>query len=154
MHGSCPKPESHKVNTLLRRLKEKEEEITEILNALTEESAKGTPILVEGKKDVATLRMLGIDGPIVTIKTGGKSLLDTVFELEETKTVKVILLLDFDRRGKQGTNRLRQNLEHAGITVNLELWRALLRIVGKDVQCVEGLDAYLQNLKTKTLNQR
>ena len=62
-------------------------------------------------------------------------------------------MLDFDRRGKQGTNRLRQNLEHAGITVNLELWRALLRIVGKDVQCVEGLDAYLQNLKTKTRNQ-
>ncbi len=153
MHGSCPKPESHKVNTLLRRLKEKEEELIEILNALIEESAKGIPILVEGKKDVATLRILGIEGPIVTIKTGGKSFLDTVFELERKKTVKVVLLLDFDRRGKQGTNRLRQNLEHAGIIVDLEFWCALLRIVGKDVQCVEGLDAYLQNLKTKTFKE-
>ncbi len=153
MHGSCSKLESHKVNTLLRRLKEKEEELIEILNALTEESTKGTPILVEGKKDVETLRMLGVDGPIVTIKTGGKSFLDTVSELEEKKTVKAILLLDFDRRGKQGTNRLRQNLEHAGIAVDLEFWLALLRIVGKDVQCVEGLNAYLENLKTKTLNE-
>lgn len=153
MHGSCSKPESHKVNTLLRRLKKKEEELIEVLNALVEESTKGTPILVEGKKDVETLRMLGVEGPIVTIKTGGKSFLDTVSELEEKKTVKVILLLDFDRRGKQGTNRLRQNLEHAGITVDLEYWSDLLHSVGKDVQCIEGLNTYLENLKTKTLNE-
>lgn len=153
MHGSCPEPESHKVNTLLRRLKEKEEGLIEILNALTEESTKGTPILVEGKKDVETLRVLGVEGPILTIKTGGKSFLDTVSELEEKEIVRVILLLDFDRRGKQGTNRLRQYLEHAGITVDLGFWRALLSSVGKDVQCVEGLNTYLENLKTKTLNE-
>jgi 2,5-diamino-6-(ribosylamino)-4(3H)-pyrimidinone 5'-phosphate reductase len=134
---------------LLRRLKEKEEEIVQIIDALAEESAKGTPILVEGKKDVEALRVLGVGGPVVCVKTGGKSLLDFVFELEKAKVSEVILLLDFDRRGKQGTNRLRQNIEHSGIKVNLEFWLALLRLAGKDVQCVEGLDAYLENLRAK-----
>jgi 2,5-diamino-6-(ribosylamino)-4(3H)-pyrimidinone 5'-phosphate reductase len=134
---------------LLRRLKEKEEEITQVLDSLVEESAKGTPILVEGKKDVEALRALGVEGPVKTVKTGGKSYLDVVLELENSKTSKVILLLDFDRRGKQGTNRLRQFMEHAGIEVSLEFWRALLGSAGKDVQCVEGLESYLEGLKAR-----
>jgi 5S rRNA maturation endonuclease (ribonuclease M5) len=152
MHESRPKPESDKVDTLQRWLKEKEEKATEALARLAEESAKGTPILVEGKKDVDALRKLGVAGPVVTVKTGGKSFIDVVSELEEAETPRVILLLDFDRRGKQGTNRLRHNLERAGIKVDLEVWLALLGSVGKDAQCVEGLDAYLENLKARTGN--
>ncbi len=135
---------------MLRRLQEKEEKLTETLSRLAEESAKGTPILVEGKKDVDALRALGIKGPVVTVKTGGKSFLDVVFGLEKSNASRIILLLDFDRRGKQGTNRLRQSIEHAGIEVNLEFWLALLSSVGKEVQCIEGLNAYLGNLKNRT----
>jgi 5S rRNA maturation endonuclease (ribonuclease M5) len=152
MHGSRPEPQSHKVSTLLKRLKEKGEKINEVLSVLVEESAKGTQILVEGKKDSKTLRALGVQGPIVTVKTGGKSFLDIVTELEEKKTKEVVLLLDFDRRGKQGTNRLRHSLERAGIKVDLEFWLVLLGSVGKDVQCVEGLTAYMTNLKMRMGN--
>ena len=134
---------------MLRRLKEKEEKILQVLDDLREVSALGTPILVEGKKDVEALQALGVEGNIITVKTGGKSFLDVVSELEKAKVLKVLLLLDFDRRGKQGTNRLRQSLEHAGVKVNLEFWVALLKLAGKDVQCVEGLDAYLENLRVK-----
>ncbi len=150
MYGSRPESQSDKVTRLLRRLKEKQEEITQILDSLIEESAKGTPILVEGKKDAESLRALGAEGPIVTVKTGGKSYVDIVPEVEKLKTAKVVLLLDFDRRGKQGTNRIRQLMEHEGIEVDLEFWRALLGSAGKDVQCVEGLGTYLENLKRKT----
>lgn len=149
MHGSRPKSEDNKVNTLLRRLQEKEEKVTEALNLLAEESAKGTTILVEGKKDVETLRALNVRGTIITVKTGGKSYLDIVSELEKRKLAKVILLLDFDRRGKQGTNRLRHNLERTGIKVELEVWLTLLGSVGKDVQCIEGLATYLESLKAR-----
>lgn len=134
---------------MLRRLQEKEEKLTEALNTLAEESAKGTTILVEGRKDVETLRNLGVQGPILTVKTGGKSFLDVISELEEQRLAKVVLLLDFDRRGKQGTNRLRRNLERTGIKVDLVVWLALLGSVGKDVQCVEGLTAYLKRLKAR-----
>ncbi len=134
---------------MLKRLQEKEEKVTEALNLLVEESANGTPILVEGKKDVQTLRTLGVLGPVVTVKTGGKSYLDIVSEIEKQKPTKVMLLLDFDRRGKQGTNRIRHNLESTGIKVDLEVWLTLLGSVGKDVQCIEGLATYLESLKTR-----
>jgi 2,5-diamino-6-(ribosylamino)-4(3H)-pyrimidinone 5'-phosphate reductase len=134
---------------LLKRLKEKEERIAEVLTALAEESAKGTPILVEGKKDVETLRTLGIEGPVISVKTGGKSFLDVVSELEKSKMPRVILFLDFDRRGKEGTRRLKLNLERVKIKVDIEFWRALSRLAGRDAQCVEGLTAYLEKLRTK-----
>ena len=134
---------------MLNRLKEKEEKISQIVNALAEESTEGTPIVVEGKKDVEVLRELGINGKLICAKTGGKSLLDVISEIEKTRTSEVILLLDFDRRGKQITNRIRHNLERGRIKVRLDFWLAFLALAGKDVPCVEGLKAYLENLRNK-----
>ena len=131
------------------RLKEKEEKILQILNAIAEESAKGTPILVEGKKDVEALRALGVEGAVLTVKTGGKSFLDVVSEIEQMGASEVILLLDFDRRGKEGTKRLKQYLERAKIKPNVKFWHALSALVGKEIQCVESLTAYLNTLRTK-----
>ena len=130
-------------------LKDKEEKIRQVLAKLLEESAKGTPIIVEGKKDMEALRALGVEGPVLTVKTGGKSFFDAVSEIERLNARKVILLLDFDRRGKEGTKRLKQDLECKKIKPNLEFWRALAGLVGRDVQCVEGISAYLVSLRIK-----
>lgn len=138
---------------MLNRLKEREERISQTLIALAEESVRGTPILVEGKKDIETLRELGIEGQIICAKTGGKSLLDVVFEIERAKTKEIILLLDFDRRGRQVTNRVRHNLERAKIKVHLEFWLTILASGGKDVQCIEGLKTYLEKLRNKVGTQ-
>jgi len=135
---------------LSTRLKEKQEKILQILNALAEESAKGTPVIVEGKKDAEALRSLGVEGTVITAKTGGKSLLDVISEIEQLGVAETVLLLDFDRRGKQGTQRLKQNLEHAKIKPNLTFWRALAALLGKEVQCIESLTAYLGTLRAKT----
>jgi 5S rRNA maturation endonuclease (ribonuclease M5) len=134
---------------LSKRLKEKEEKILKILDALAAESAKGTPIVVEGKKDVEALRALGIKGAVVTAKTGGKSLLEVVSEVERIDAREAILLLDFDRRGKEGTKQLQQNLEHAEIAPNLKFWRELKALLGHEIQCVESLTAYMATLKVK-----
>jgi 5S rRNA maturation endonuclease (ribonuclease M5) len=139
---------------LSTRLKEKEEKILQILNALVEESAKGTLIIVEGKKDVEALRVLGVDGAVLTVKTGGKSFLGVVSEIEQVGASEVILFLDFDRRGKEGTKRLKQNLERAKIKPNVKFWRELSALVGKEIQCVESLTAYLNTLRAKVSAQR
>jgi 5S rRNA maturation endonuclease (ribonuclease M5) len=139
---------------LSTRLKEKEEKILQILNALVEESAKGTLIIVEGKKDVEALRVLGVDGAVLTVKTGGKSFLGVVSEIEQVGASEVILFLDFDRRGKEGTKRLKQNLERAKIKPNVKFWRELSGLVGKEIQCVESLTAYLNTLRAKVSAQR
>jgi 2,5-diamino-6-(ribosylamino)-4(3H)-pyrimidinone 5'-phosphate reductase len=116
---------------------------------LTEESARGTPIIVEGKKDVETLRALGVSGEIIAAKTGGKSRLDLISGIEKAGPREVILLLDFDRRGKEWTAILRQNLEKARIKTNVTFRKELLRFAGRELKDIEGLTAYLQTLRRK-----
>jgi 2,5-diamino-6-(ribosylamino)-4(3H)-pyrimidinone 5'-phosphate reductase len=137
---------------LSTHLKEKEEKILQILEQLTEETQKGTPIIVEGKKDIEALKALNVEGKIISAKTGGKSLLDTISELEKTQTQKVILLLDFDRRGKELTKNLKKHLERMRIEVNLKFWRELLGLLGKELKDVEGLATYIETLKKKISN--
>jgi 2,5-diamino-6-(ribosylamino)-4(3H)-pyrimidinone 5'-phosphate reductase len=116
---------------------------------LAEESARGTPIIVEGKKDLETLRILGVQGQIVTAKTGGKTRLDLLSEIERIGRPEVILLMDFDRRGKEWTAILRQNLEKAGIGANVTFRKELLRFAGRELKDIEGLAAYMQTLSRK-----
>jgi 2,5-diamino-6-(ribosylamino)-4(3H)-pyrimidinone 5'-phosphate reductase len=144
------KCKSVKVKTLSAHLKKKEEKLQQFLELLAEESAKGTPIIVEGKKDVETLVALAVAGKIISAKTSGKSLLDVVYEAKKTRACEVILLLDFDRRGKEWTQRLKQQLEQEGITPNTNFWAQLLALVGREVKDVEGLASYMETLKRKT----
>ncbi|MCX8150304.1 MAG: toprim domain-containing protein [Candidatus Bathyarchaeota archaeon] len=132
------------------KLKEKQEKLQQILAALIEESAKGTPIIVEGQKDLQTLRNLGAYGSIITVKTGGKSFIDAISEIQKTHVSEAILLLDFDRRGKEGTARLKQNLEFAKIKPNLWYWQTLSALIGREIHCIESLNGYLDTLKRKT----
>lgn len=129
-----------------------EEKILKILQDLAEESARGIPIVVEGKKDVETLRVLGIEGKIIMAKSGGKTSLDLIFEVEESKAREVILLLDFDRRGEEFTLFLERHLEKAGVKPNTTFWRKIRAIVRKDVKDVEGLNTYMETLKRKIYN--
>jgi 5S rRNA maturation endonuclease (ribonuclease M5) len=136
---------------LSTRLKEKLEKIQQILTELAEESAKGIPIVVEGQKDVVALRSFGVAGPVLTVKTGGKSFTQVMDKIEQTGALEVVLLLDFDRRGKQGTSRLKENLERAKIKPNLSFWHALSALVGREIQCIEGLTSYMRTLQQKTM---
>ncbi len=130
--------------------KDRIERIQQILNKLLEAVAKGKPVVVEGKKDSEALRELGVSGTILNVKTAGKSFLEAVAEIEASGASEVILLLDFDRRGKQGTKRLLQDLEHAKVKVNLGFWLELKALVGHDIQCIESLPSYLATAQQKT----
>ena len=138
-----------KVEALLARLQEKEEKIRLVLESLAEENIKGTPIIVEGKKDAEALKALGIDGPIIEAKTGGKTLLDLISIVESSRTREVILLLDFDRRGRDLTRRLKQRLEKTETYPNTEFWSRLLQLVWREVKDIEGLATYMETLKSR-----
>lgn len=130
-------------------LQERLEKIEEIIARLVEASSKGKPIVVEGKKDAQTLRELGVTGEIITVKTGGKSFLDAATQIEALMPKEVVLFLDFDRRGREGTRRLQQNLERMHIRVNMKLWQELRALTGHEIQCVESLLTYLYSLRQK-----
>ena len=130
-------------------LKDKVEKIEQILTQLSEESAKGKPIVVEGKKDTEALQELGVNGKILTVKTGGKSFLQATVEIEALRADEVILLLDFDRRGREGTKRLQESLERGKIKVNEKFWRELHSLVGREVSCIESLPSYIATIQQK-----
>ena len=135
------------------RLKIKEEKIYKILTSLSEESLNGTPIIVEGKKDVIALRKFGVKGIIITVKTKGKSFLDVISEIQKTNVSEIILFLDFDKRGKEATKCLQKNLEHLKIRYNLTFWRELHNLTRKELQYIESLPVYLGNIHRKILRK-
>ena len=118
---------------------------------MIEKSSEGTPIIVEGKKDAAALQELGVKGPILKVKTGGKSFLESIVEIEKLSSNEVILLLDFDRRGKEGTKYIQESLERGKILVNLNFWYDLRALAGREMHCIEGLPSYLSTLQEKAI---
>jgi len=135
---------------LSTRLKDKREKLEQIVAKLAEEAAKGKPIVVEGKKDAQALLELGVEGVIFTVKTGGKSFLEAAAEIEALGVTEVILLLDSDRRGKEGTKRLQLDLERASVKANVRFWRDLWSLLGREVQCVESLPSYRVTLQQES----
>jgi 5S rRNA maturation endonuclease (ribonuclease M5) len=136
---------------LSTRLKEKLEKIQQILVELSGESESGKLIVVEGKKDVEALRVLGLNGPVITVKTCGKNFSQALKEIEQIDASEVILLLDFDRRGRQATKYFKQNLEIDKIKPNLRFWNSFYALMGREIQCIESLTSYLETLEQKTL---
>ena len=130
-------------------LKDRVEKIELLLTKLSEESERGKPIIVEGKKDSEALQALGANGPILMLKTGGKSFLQTTEKIEAFGADEVILLLDFDRRGTEGTKHLQESLERGKIKVNVKFWRELHSLVGREVSCIESLPSYIATIKQK-----
>ena len=130
-------------------LKDKIEKILELLDRLAIQSTKGTPIVVEGKKDVDVLRKLAVSGEIITAKNK-KSFLALAADLEKLNVEEVILLLDFDKRGKEWTRRLTQYLEQTTVRPNTFFWKGLASLLSRNIKDIEGLLPYLQTLKKKT----
>ncbi len=125
------------------------EKILEVIERLATELTKGTLIIVEGRNDIDALHRLGLEGDLLSAKSSGKSFLDVLGEIERREKHKVVLLLDFDRRGKELTKRLARHLEEMKMAPNLILWKELLSLVGHDVKDIEGLATYLETLRRK-----
>jgi 5S rRNA maturation endonuclease (ribonuclease M5) len=114
------------------------EEFLESWRTLQAESREaGTTILVEGERDRASLRHLGITGPIGLVHQG-RSLPRTAQELAH-RSNRVIILTDWDLEGGHLAQRLRLLLEAGSVAVELNLRRRLARAVRGEVVHVEGL---------------
>jgi len=138
---------------LSTRLKEKIERIEELLERLALQSAKGIPIIVEGQNDIDVLRKLAFCGDIIAAKTR-KSFLALVTEIETLDIEEVVLLMDFDRRGKEWTKRLTRYLEQTKVKPNAFFWQELRNLVSHNIKDIEGLLPFLQTLRKKIGNSQ
>ncbi len=97
----------------------------------------GTVILVEGERDRASLRRLGIDGEVQTLHSG-RTLADRVQELAD-RHGRVIVLTDWDRQGGRLARRLQEYGEGGRPKIDLLLRRDLATLLRSEVVHVEGL---------------
>ncbi|MDR1992710.1 MAG: toprim domain-containing protein [Nitrososphaerota archaeon] len=130
-------------------LRDRLERIDAVIGRLVEYALQGKLVVVEGKKDVVALSLLGVVGRVLAVKAGGRSFLQVAEEIEALGVEEIILLLDFDRRGREGTWCLQRALERTSVRVNVVVWRELAGLVGRDVQDVEGLPAFLATIAQK-----
>jgi 5S rRNA maturation endonuclease (ribonuclease M5) len=114
-----------------------------VIEALYETNKK-VPIIVEGKKDALALRKLGLVGEIITLHRG-KSLYDFCADIEE-RFYKVIILLDWDKKGNSLNKLLAENLK--GRWEEFSSFRELLRLLcQKDIRDIEGIPKLLRRLE-------
>lgn len=117
-------------------------EILEELRSLTQD----TSILVEGRKDKAALRNLGVKAPIIQAST------KPLFGLLAARG-KVIVLTDYDREGRDIARAAEAAARSLGIAPDLEYRRRIQRATMGEVSHIEGLDTYLSNLEARTLGK-
>lgn len=130
-------------------LERKLERIICLIEDLRSEAAKGALLLVEGEKDAEVLRDIGIECEILAVKSRGKSLQDVLDEIRWFGDREIILLMDFDRRGRELATHLVQNLERMKVKFNLSFWRELSRLLENDLKDIEGLATYIETLRRR-----
>lgn len=92
--------------------------------------------IVEGKKDAAALKNIGI----TNIKIINEPLYKVVEDIAE-QTDTIAILTDLDGKGKELYHTLFRDLQKRGLTINNHLREKLFR---EKVSHIEGLDTILQ----------
>jgi 5S rRNA maturation endonuclease (ribonuclease M5) len=114
------------------------------------EKGHGAIIVVEGKKDVSSLRKLVIYGRIchmnkcLSVLTYLESLERGDKPFEELGGFETIIILtDWDRTGGRLARKLKEACQNLGIQFDIETRRDISRITGKWVRDVESLDSLI-----------
>lgn len=100
-------------------------------------SAPGTVLLVEGERDRASLRKLGVPGEIRLVHRGRP--IGSVAEELVRGARRVIVLTDWDTEGGHLAQKVREFLEATGVELDLEYRRRLARVLRGELVHVEGL---------------
>lgn len=90
------------------------------------EKNDSVPIIVEGKNDVNSLRRINFAGEIIPVNLGSSLL--NFSESIATSYGEVILLTDFDRKGRILKENIEKYLVSAGSKADTYLWEYLLKM--------------------------
>lgn len=122
---------------------ERAERLRELITNLNEIN-KTTPIIVEGKKDASALRLLGLEGQIITLHNGTK-LYEFCSDIAE-RFERVILLLDWDKKGDDLNRILSDNLK--GLWEEFSPFREIFKMLcQKEICHIEGIPKLLRRLE-------
>ena len=135
---------SERVLHPLKREADRAERLRALLEELAEANAH-VPVIVEGKRDKAALRALGLAGEVITYNRG-MNVHDFCDHITE-QYAEAVLLMDWDREGDALHRKLGRELK--GYWEVYKHFRNSLRLMcQKEVKDVEGLPALLRRLET------
>lgn len=143
----------------LRREAERAERLRDLLKELAQINSPEhgqvpapvpVPVIVEGKRDKAALRTLGLTGEIITYNQG-MNVYDFSDHIAEEYAL-VVLLMDWDREGDSLQSKLGHEL--SGHWEESMRFRDSLRLMcQKEIDCVEGLPALLRRLEAGVVEE-
>lgn len=120
---------------------ERFEMLLEVLDELREAN-KATPILVEGQRDITSLRALGMPGAVVALNQG--TTLFNVAEVLGAQVKEIILLTDWDSKGQQLFDRMRAQLAANGVRCIVSFRDDLRHAIRPTLPDVESLASYVK----------
>jgi 5S rRNA maturation endonuclease (ribonuclease M5) len=104
------------------------------------EAQEGAIVVVEGKKDMQALKALGLTGRCFGLSQAGFAEFLKVAE----KHKKVILLLDYDAKGRRMFARALKMLQVKGITADSHFRNEVRRVTKGEVRHIEEVDAFAE----------
>lgn len=125
----------------------KMEETEKLIGEIREQSEAGVPIIVEGRRDEAALRKLGVSGSVHCLKSRGESRHEFLDRLNGTK--EAIVLADFDREGKELETWLYKELSQRGVKSDLKLWIRMRSLARTEVRSVEEIPNFVRALEAR-----
>ena len=111
---------------------------------LSEISSLVDVVLVEGPRDVESLKKLGYTGKIITSSATNINDYDLMTDIS-SKYRHVLILTDFDQEGLMLNKRFTEILEHEGVKVEKGLRRMVGRLTATiGVYAIESLDNIME----------
>jgi 5S rRNA maturation endonuclease (ribonuclease M5) len=123
---------------------ERLESIDAIIFELQTLSDSGAIIVVEGRRDLDSLRSLGINGDIRLACQ--KPMLEFTEQLSKSGK-EIVLLTDWDKKGGITARKIINHLLSYGIMPNTDLRSRIGSLVKKRIKDIESLNKYVNKLR-------
>lgn len=123
---------------------ERLERLEKVLDELRELS-ETVPVIVEGRRDVAALRRLGVSRNVIALNKGS-SVFSFCEALSENHS-EAVVLSDWDKRGGQIARRLKEALKANGVRTVEHIRMQMVILSKKEVKDIEGLPAFIERLR-------
>lgn len=124
------------------------ETLVEILIDL-QDLSRDRPIIVEGIKDIDSLKGLGLHAEVLHLNQGNP-LIDFCTKIADEHS-SVIILTDWDSKGNSLCRILKQNFKACDVQFDTRLRGRLAATLKKDVKDVQGILPFLERNHPETL---
>ncbi len=139
--------QSLREDKIMRRIEalEKYIEIKELINLISGMASSGLPLIVEGKRDIESLRELGISGNFIAASSRPPwEIAERAFLLGR----EALVLTDLDEKGEEIAKEISRHIEELGGNPHREIREKVLRFK-KDFTRIEDMSQFVRKLEER-----